>query len=78
MRVGRGPTQGKARSCVPAVEPRKLGNNLLAAELCEVSGSASSLVFIYSAHVCTQPGAGAVLWKANCAAEAQQHLGNKG
>lgn len=66
-RAGRGPARGvesEARSRVPAVEPRKLGNNPLAAELCEVSRSASSPVFIYSARVCARLGAGGVVGKA--------------
>lgn len=67
MRAGRGPAQGaagEARSHVPAVEPRKPGNNPLAVELCEVSQSASSPVFIYSARMCARPGAGGVVGKA--------------
>lgn len=62
-RAGRGPApgaEGEARSRVPAVEPRKPGNNPSAAELCEVSRSASSPVFIYSARVsvCAWPRGG--------------------
>lgn len=66
MRVRRGPAQGvegEARSRVPAVQPRKQGSHPLAAELCEVSWSAPSPVFICS--VCARPRAGGVVGKAN-------------
>lgn len=80
-RAGRGPAQGaegEARSHVPAVEPRKPGNNPLAAELCEVSRSASSPVFIYSARVCAWPGAGGVVGKAKLCSRNTEAAGGVG
>lgn len=87
-RAGRGPApgaEGEARSRVPAVEPRKPGNNPSAAELCEVSRSASSPVFIYSARVsvCAWPGrggggAGGVVRKAKLCSQNTAAVGRVG
>lgn len=57
VRAGRGGAwgawgaEGEAGSCCPVREPRKPCTKPLTAELCEVSPSASSAVFIYPARV---------------------------
>lgn len=63
MRAGRGPAEGDARSHVPAVEPRKPGNNLLAAELCKLSRSTSSQCLFTLYMRVRVAGAGSVVGK---------------